>query len=139
MNNILDYRDAYILVKGTIAVPNTAAAGAAVNNTYNTLRDDVQEIDIVMLLYNLIEYSDAFLKTSGSLWQYYRDGPALGPSNDIIDFPDDKNKSNSFKFEQEKTGNGGRKNVEIMVPLKYLSNIQRTLEMPLIDVKLVFS
>ena len=125
-SHAFDYRDAYILVKATIAVPNTAAAGAAVNNTYNTLRDDVQEIDIVMLLYNLIEYSDASSKTSGSLWQYYRDGPDLGPSNDIIDFPDDKNKSNSFKFKQEKiekTGKGGRKNIEIMVPLKYLSNI----------------
>ena len=43
----------------------------------NALADDAQDIDIVMLVYNLIEYSDAYWKTSGSLWQYYRDEPPL--------------------------------------------------------------
>ena len=81
-SNLCDYCDAYILVKGTITVPNTAAAGAAVNNTNkkvifknrvpftncitevnNTQVDDAQKIDIVMPMYNLIEYSDAYLKT----------------------------------------------------------------------------
>ena len=87
-SNLFDYSDAYILAKRTIIVPNTSAAGAAVNNTNkkeifkncapctdciteinNTQVDDAQKIDVVMPIYNLIEYNDAYSKTSGSLWQ----------------------------------------------------------------------
>ena len=92
-----------------------------------------------MPMYNLIEYGDDYLKTSGSLWQYYRDEPVLDNNNNIIDFPANNNNSISFNFKQEitgKTGNGGTKDVEIMVPLKYLSNFWRTLEMPLINCKI---
>ena len=49
-------------------------------------------------MYNLIEYSDAYSKTSGNFWQYYGDKPALGNNYKIIDFPDDKNNSALFKF-----------------------------------------
>ena len=49
-------------------------------------------------MYNLIEYSDTYSKTSGSLWQFYRDEPALNNNNNIIDFPDNKNNSILFKF-----------------------------------------
>ena len=77
-------------------------------------------------MYNLIEYSDNYAKTIGSLWQYFRDEP----DDDIED-------SESFKSKINITGktpnNGNAKNVEIMVPLKYLSNFWRTLEMPLIN------
>ena len=89
-----------------------------------------------MPMYNLIEYSDAYLKTSGSLWQYYRDEPDLANNGNVIDFPDVNNNTTSFKFKQKitgETGNGGTKDVELMVPLKYLSNFWRTLEMPLIN------
>ena len=78
-----------------------------------------------MSVYNLIEYSGAYSKTSESLQQYYRDEPALDSNGNTIDFPDDNNSSASFKFKQkitEQTGKGGTKVVEIMVPLKYLSN-----------------
>ena len=89
-----------------------------------------------MPMYNLIEYSDAYSKTLASLWQYYRDEPVLDNNGNIIYFPDDNNNSASFKFKQKitgQTGNDGRKDVEIMVPLKYLSNFWRTLEMSLIN------
>ena len=80
-----------------------------------------------MPMYNLIEYSDNYAKTSGSLWQYFRDEP---DDNNIED-------SKSFKSEIKITGktpnNNNEKDVEIMVPLKYLSNFWRTLEMPLIN------
>ena len=66
--------------------------------------DDTQEIDIVMTIYNLIEYSDAHLKTSGSLWQYYRDEPALDNNNNIIDFLADNSNSASLEFKQQMTG-----------------------------------
>ena len=72
-----------------------------------------------MLMYNLIEYSDNCAKTSGSLWQYYRDEP---------------NDSESCKSKIKITGktpdNGNEEDVKIIVPLKYLSNFWRTLEMP---------
>ena len=79
-----------------------------------------------MPMYNLIEYSDNYSKTSGSLWQYYKDDP----NDNIAD-------SKSFKFKVKITGktpdDGNSKDVEIIVPLKYLSNFWRTLEMPLIN------
>ena len=87
-SSLCDYSDAYILVKGTISVNNTAAAGAAVNNTNkkvifkncvpftnciseinNTQIENAKDIDIVMPMYNLIEYSDNYAKTTGSLRQ----------------------------------------------------------------------
>ena len=59
-----------------------------------------------------------------------------GNNGNIIDFPDDNNNSASYKFKQKitgQTGNGGTKDVEIMVPSKYLYNFWRTLEIPLIN------
>ena len=76
-------------------------------------------------MYNLIEYGNAYSKTSGTLWQYYRDEPAIYTNGNIIDFPANYNNSNSFKFKQRitgQTGNSGTKDVEIMVSLIYLSN-----------------
>ena len=77
-------------------------------------------------MYNLIEYSDNYSKTSGSLWQYYKDDP----NDNLV-------RSESFKSKIKITGktpvDGNTKNVEIMVPLKYLSNFWKTLEMPLIN------
>ena len=93
-----------------------------------------------MPMYNLIEYSDTYLKISGSLWQFYRDEPALDNNGNVIDFLDDNHNSASFKFKPKitgKTGNGGRKDVEILVPLKYLSNFWRKLEIPLINCEII--
>ena len=79
-----------------------------------------------MLIYNLIEYSDNYAKTSRSLLQYYRDERS-----------DNLENSESFKSKIKITGKtpaaGNGKDVEIMVPLKYLSNFWGTLEMPLIN------
>ena len=86
-SSLCDYSDAYILVKGTISVNNTAAADANANNTdkkvifkncalftnfiseiNNTQIGNAKDIDIVMPMCNLIEYSDNYAKTTGSLW-----------------------------------------------------------------------
>ena len=79
-----------------------------------------------MPMYNLIEYSDNYSKTSGSLWQYYKDDPNDNIAN-----------SESFTFKVKITGttpnNDNTKDVKIIVPLKYLSNFWRTLEIPLIN------
>ena len=96
------------------------------NKQYRYDIDTAQDIDIVMPMYNLIEYSDNYSKTSGSLWQYYKDDPNDNIAN-----------SESFKSKVKITGktpnNGNTKDVEIIVPLKHLSNFWRTLEMSLIN------
>ena len=141
-STLRDYSDAYILVKRNITVNNTAAGGAAANNTNkkvifkncapftnciskinNTQIDNAEYIDIVMPMYNLIEYSDNYSKSSGSLWQYCKEIPAIDNNGDIADF-NGANATDSFNFKTKITGqtnDDGIINVE-MVPLKYLSN-----------------
>ena len=157
-SSLCDYSDANILVKGNIT---TAAEGAAVTNTNkkvifkncapftkyigkinNTEIDNSEYIDIVMPMQNFIEYSDNYSKTSGSLWQYCKEIPAVNDNGDIVDF-NGVNATDSFNFKTKTTGqtvannnNGniaGRVNVAIMVPLNNLSNFWRTHEMPLIN------
>ena len=157
-STICDYSDAYILVKGTITVNNIAAADADQNNTNrkvifkncapfingiseinDTQVDNAKDIDIVMPMYNLIKYSDNYSKTSGSLWQYCKDIPAVDNNNVIVNFTEN-NLTDLFNFKVKmtgQTGDDGTKNVEIMVPLKYLSNFWRTLEMSLIYLRLI--
>ena len=146
-SSLCDYSDAYILVKGTITI-NGAGADAAtrqaderdkcvafkncapftncISEINNTQVDNAKDIDIVLPMYNLIEYSDNYAKTTGSLWQYFRDEP----DDNIED-------SESFKSKIKITGktpdDDNEKDIEMMVPLKYLSNFWRTLEMPLIN------
>ena len=146
-SNLCDYADSYIVVKGTITITGKGANAAAeraderdkgvtfknrapftkcISRINNTDIDNAHNIDIVMPMYNLIEYSDNYSKTSGSLWQYYKDDPNDNTAN-----------SESFKSKVKITGktpnNGNTKDVEIIVPLKYLSNFSRALEMLLIN------
>ena len=82
-----------------------------------------------MAMNSLIECRDTYSKTSGGLWQYYRDEPALNDDGNTIDFPNDSNNSISFKFKQKiigQTVNNETKDVETMIPLKYLSNFWKT-------------
>ena len=88
-SNLCNYSDAYILVKGTITVADATAASPnnanktlvikssalftnCINRINNTQVDDGHDIDVVMPIYNLIEYSDNYSKTSGILQQYCR-------------------------------------------------------------------
>ena len=87
-------------------------------------------------MYNLIEYSDIYSKTSGSVWQYCKEIPAVNNNSNIVDF-NGASATDSFNFKSKITGqtgdNGTIDDVEIMVPLKYLGNLWRTLEMSLIN------
>ena len=85
---------------------------------------------MVMLMYDLIEYRDNYSKTCGSLWQYCQEIPAVNNTGNITDFTStNTTDSSKFKTKTGQTNNGGEINgVEIMVPLKYLSNFWRTLE-----------
>ena len=160
-SSLCGYSDAYILVKRDISVNDTAGTSSDANNTNkkvifknwapfnnciskinNTQVDNAKDIDIVMPMYNLIEYSDNYSKTSGSLWQYCKDIPAVNNNGDIVDF-NGANATDSFNFKAKITGqtddDGEINNVQIMVPLKYLSNFQRTLKMSLINLILTWS
>ena len=146
-STLCDYSDAYILVKGTIAIAGAGDNAAArqadernkgvafkycapftncISEINNTQVDNAKDIDIVMPMYNLKEYSDNYVKTTGSLWQYFRDDP----SDKLADFESFKSK---IKITGKTPDDGNEKDVEIMVPLKYLSNFWRTLEMALIN------
>ena len=168
-SNLCDYSDAYVLVKGTITV---TAPGA--NNNANNIRDkrnrplilknnapffscitrindklieDADDLDIVMPMYNLLEYSKNYRKTIGSLYNYHRD--------ELRDDADDNNFNNikvinlnTFKYKNKITGNtynvnagaqgydvnkNGMQEVELAIPLKYLGNFWRALNIPLIS------
>ena len=92
-------------------------------------------------MYNLIEYSCKYSNTSGSLWQFKRDEvPNINGDFTIVN-------SQSFKYKSALVGktayavgntNSSVKNTKIVVPLKYLSNFWRSLEMSLINFKIHF-
>ena len=147
MSSLCDYSDAYILVKGNISVNNNVGAGAAAKNIdkkvifkncvpfanciskiNNTQIDNAEYTDIVMPMYNLIEYSDNYSKTSGSLWKYCKEIPAVDDDGDIAIF-NGANAADSFSFRIMITGqaddDGEIEKVEVMVPLKNLSNLWR--------------
>ena len=149
-SSLCDYSDANILVKGTITVNNTGAADADANNTNkkvifkncapftncrskinNTQVDNTKDIDIVMPMYNLIEYSESYSKISGNVWQYCKDIPAVDNNNAIFNFAEN-NITDSFNSKVKMTGQTGddeTKSVGTMVPLKYLSNFWRAIEL----------
>ena len=130
-SSLCDYSDAHILVKGKttitgagddaaakqtdergngVAFKNCASFTNCITQINNKQIDNAEDIDIVMPMYNLIEYSDNYAKTSGSLWQCYRDRP-----------DDNLTDSESFISKIKITGktpnDSNEKNFEIMVPL----------------------
>ena len=132
-SNVCNYGDTYILVSGTILISGAGADNAAkrtdernkgvifkncatftdcISERNNTQIDNAKDIDVVMSMFNLIEYSHNYSKTLGSLWQHYRDEPAAAILN-----------SESFKSKIKVTGKiraaGNVKNVKmISIPLK---------------------
>ena len=135
-SSLCDYSDAYILVKGIITInrarDDAAARQAGGNNKVvifkscapiinckseknDTEIDNTNDIDIVMPMYNLIEYSDIYLKAPERLWQYYKDEP-----NDNL--ADSESFKSKLKITENAPVDGNKKDVEIVIPLKYLSN-----------------
>ena len=155
--NLCDYADAYILVDGTIRADAEApplAAPANIANARLTLKncapftkcnleindehvDTAENLDIAMPMYNLIEYSGNYQDLSATLYQYKRDEPPDDIVNNLT-----QNNSTSFDYKIKLLGNPEvnnnivRRNVKTVVPLKYLSNFFRSLEMPLINCKI---
>ena len=150
-SSLYEYSNAYIHAKGTKILLNTEITAApnignkkVIFESCAPLTHSISEInnkqvdnaiEVVMPMNNLIDYSDIYSKISWSSWQYYRDEPGLDNNNNIVDSPAINN-SISFKFKEKVaggTGKNSRKDTEIMVPLKYLSNFWRTLEIPLMN------
>ena len=147
--NLCDYAEAYILIDGTIrgtggddntrlALKNSAPFTKCNLEINDEHIDTAENLDIVMSMYNLIEYSDNYQDSSATLYQYKRDEPP--ETNAIDDLAVDN--SNSFKYKVSLLGNPvvadniAKRSVKVVVPLKYLSNFFRSLEMPLINCKI---
>ena len=147
--NLCDYAEAYILIDGTIrAAADDANTRLALKNCAPFTKcnleindehvDTAENLDITMPMYNLIEYSDNYQDSSATLYQYKRDE---APEDDAVaDLTADN--SSSLKYKISLLGNLvvanniARINVKVVVPLKYLSNFFRSLEMPLINCKI---
>ena len=147
-SSLCDYFDAFILVTRNITVAADNNTDVAFKNSApfctcaakinDVLVDEANHIYIAMPMYNLIKYSDNYSDTSGSLWQFKRDEVPANNADLTID------NSQSFKYKAALLGkttdavnntNSSVKEAKIVIPLKYLSNFWRSLEMPLIKCK----
>ena len=162
---LCDYSDAYILVTGNIKVRNgNDTTRAAIKNCHPFTRitfklnneqvDTADNLDSTINLYNMLEYSDNYSNTAGSLYQYKRPEPRDNNGN-VVNLG---TALSSFKYQsglvqkQLRTPNSENipantdpnfanahriwKNIKIVVPLKYVSNFFRNLELPLTNTKL---
>ena len=152
--NLCDYSDAYILVTGDIKIADIAADTNVSFKNFapftrcvthiNKFINKIINLDIIMYMYNLIEYSDNYADSSGSLYQFKRDESPMNNAGNPLNLVLDN--STSFKYkaiplgkadDDDDDGNDrSLKNTKIVVPLKYLSNFFRSLVMPLINCKI---
>ena len=162
-SDLCDYSDAYMVLKEgidlladaaneddraekNVTFKNNAPFRSCIWKINSTLTDNADDLDIVMSMYNLLEYSQNYSMTSGSLWNYYRD--------EIDDIDDNALDSKSFKYKTKIVGTTPEQppqpsqnpdeiqppqpavpslNVEATIPLKYLSNFWRFLDLLLIN------
>ena len=110
-----------------LAFKNNAPFVSCILKINKTIIDNAEDLDVVMSMHNLLEYSKNYSKTTGSFWNYYRDEPDSGADNNI-----NYSIKNSKSFDY-KTREKDEKDVEIVVSLKYLSNFWRALDIPLIN------
>ena len=136
--NFYDYSDAYILVIGNIqnkpANSVVAFKNCAPFRTCDvTINDEhvekAEDLDIVIPMYNLLEYSDNYQDSTGSLYQFKRDEP---PDDNANVANDTRSLVHKSKLISGTDGNNVN-NVKLVVPLKYVSNFFRSLEMPLVN------
>ena len=166
-SDLCDYSEAYIVVKGIVTVSaderdreemnrqiilkNNAPFISCISKINGVLVENAEELDIVMPVYNLFEYSKNYLKTSASLWNYYRDeltheaNDNNDPNKNVINSTSSKyktsisgstcnvprritgadgNPANNPNYDRKKRGT---KEAEIAVPLKHLRNFWNSL------------
>ena len=140
-SDLCDFSDGYIVVEGNItpegdndvnkrnlAFKNNAPFINCISKINGVQIDNAEDLDVVMLMYNLFEQSKNYKKTTDSLWNYYRDDP----SNSLSLNPE------SFKYKASIVGktqenNDSLTNAKVVIPLKHLSNFWRALNIPLIN------
>ena len=134
-----DIKVAGIAADANVAFKNCSSFTRCVTHINDEHVETSENLDIIMPMYNLIEYSDNYPDSSGSLYQFKRDesrmNDAENPNNVALD------NSTSFKYKASLLGkpadadgnDRSLKNTKIVFPLKYLSNFFRSLEMPLIN------
>ena len=127
-SHLCDYSDAYIVVKADtvltkaigrrptdirnrlLAFKNNAPFTNYISNINNVLTDNAEDLDIVMPMYNLLDYSKNYRKMTGSLWNYYRDELNNPPLNNYN--ADPIANSESFKYKSSITGKTSDENQE---------------------------
>ena len=134
-SNLCDYSNAYIVAKGMITVTrlnndaydkklsfkNNALFISCTSKINNTLIDSTEDLDIIIPMYNLLEYSKKYSKTIGSFWSYYRDKPnsGVGSADNNINYSIKYWKSFDYKTSITGKLEGGdrkKENVKIVVP-----------------------
>ena len=150
-SDLCDFSDVYIVVKGDItleadndankrnenlAFKNNASFINCISKINGVKIDNAEDLDALMPMYNLLQYNKNYRKTTGSLWNYYRDEPSNPYSS----------KFESFKYKTSITGktpenNDSLTNVKLVISLNYLSNFWRSLNIPLIhcEVELILT
>ena len=133
-SDLCGFSDGYMVVKGKITVTNPNNDGydkklafknnapfvSCISKINNTLIENAGDLDVVMPMYNLIEYSKDYSKTTGSFWDYYRDETNSGAGNNI-NYSNKDSKSCDYKtsITGKLEGDNTEKEVEIAVSLKY--------------------
>ena len=156
-SDLCDYSDAYVWVNGTITVTNPnnnanfdrrltlknkAPFISCVSRINGELIENAEDLDIVIPMYNLLEYSKNYEKTSGPLFNYYRDEPneaEIANDNGAINISIRNSKSFDYKTEitgSLDAGEDEKEDVTIAIALKYLGNFWRSLDVPLINCKI---
>ena len=153
-SDLCDYSDAYVWVKGTITVTdsndnanfdrrltlkNNAPFISCISKIKGELVENAEDLDIVIPMYNLLEYSKNYEKTTGSLFNYYRDEPKdhdEGDGDNAINIS--VRNSESFDYKTKIVGSLAageleKDDVKIAIPLKYLGNFWRSLDISLIN------
>ena len=122
-----------------MTLKNNAPFISCISKINDELVENAEDLDIVMSMYNLLEYSQNHEKTSGSLFDYYRDEPSeriIGNGDNAINISIRNSKSFDRKTKiigNLNTGEDEKEDVTIAIPLKYLGNIRRSLDIPLIN------
>ena len=116
---------------------NNAPFINCISKTNGIKIDNAEYLDVVMPMYNLLEYSKNYIKTAGSLWNYYRDKPSSSIDDDNIIHSILNSESFDYRanfMEDGVTHNNLLKNdVKVVVPVKHLSNFWRSLNIPIIN------
>ena len=154
-SDLWDYSDAYVWVKGKITVTNpndnanfnkeltlknNAPFISCISKINGGLVENAEDLDIEIPMYNLLEYNKNYEKSSGSLFNYYRDEASettIGAGNNAINISIRNSKSFGYKTEIKGSLDAGedeKEDVTIAIPLKYLGNFWRSLDILSLDI-----